>query len=936
MAEPNGSPVTVGQLLAVLSRVRRHALLVWVTTLVLGTLGIAALLLVLALWLDQVLVLPAMVRAVLLLIVVGGPAWFGRWAWRRHPGGSVEDTALLIEHRYPSLDNALINSIQLSREMPEGCDDIVAAITNEAQQAVHSIRPSAAVSKRELSSALGVALVAVLLLIVHTVASAEGLGTGLHRVLAPFADNTLTRIVEVTPGEADVLKGEPVEVAVRVEGRVPTRAELVGVYPDGRAVRLGMAAPSPSNPERLTTQVERIEDNLRYHVAAGDDRSSTYELRVHEPPAVKRITQQIAPPEYIHGEPAQETGGTIRALAGSQVTLRVAATGPFEAATLALNDGREIAMTVRGVDDSAVGEATLEIATPGHYDLALTHPLGFTSEPVRHDILVEPDRSPQVSFAEPAEDARVSIDAQVRVRIEAGDDHALKEIALVQLDPEWRNLPEDERPEPEPITTWTFDDRATHQATREHTVSVAELGLDEETPVVLQAVAHDFNPRGEPGRSALRTLRLQAPRPDDEALGDEETYSHVSLEKLIELQRTNLAASRGFHEAQQAETEPEDDLPSILARQERILTDAMELAETTVGAAANNPFIQRRLRDLADTLMTAAVSQLQRVETTSQPTRVMAEAIATQKDILDQLIVADARQDSELAERRHREITEALAELIAKQEALREDTTTQANSPSALSARQRVLAREAGMVQRLMEREAKRGATGDEKLAEQYVAAAAAFDKRSVRENMIITVERLGGESFDSAASLQQQVLADLRAIEKLLRDMAMEDARDKMEDVAESLREAKDKVDRMVDVQEAVTEVAKDLKKRTDKRDGSTDAFNKDVKDLVEARENLRDAIEQLAKDLHIHPDTPVSNDMLTELSEIFEQVDQKAGSEDAPVSEMAVSRDEGTLEMLKKMQEEMEERMPDAEMWLPDTPENLRWQRENFDRDE
>lgn len=969
LGDANGSPVTVGELMAVLRRVRRHAVLIWWATTLFGVAGLAALGLALALVIDHLLVLPAILRATLLLAVLVGPIWFVRARWRDHPAGSEEELALLIERRYPSLDNALINSVQLSRHSPEGSEDIVAAITQQAHEAVRSIRPSAAVSKRMLAAATGIVAFAGLLLGSHAVASSEGLAMGLHRVLAPFADNTLTRIVEVSPGEADFLVGEEVEVAVQVAGRVPTRAELVGVYPDGQSVRLGMAAPSPGNPERLTVTIDRLDQSMRYRVHAGDDRSGSYELRVHEPPVVQQITQRIRPPEYLRpivSERREESGGTIRALAGSEVELQIEATTPFERGLVRVGEGdeaKELPIEVPGSGPGAMGLVTLPVPEPGEgaaqYEIELTHALGFASEPVAYDIIAEPDRSPQVSFVEPAQERlEVAIDAQLELRIDASDEHALRKLELVQLDPDWQNLSESERQEhdPTPVAGWSFEPGETARASKEHRVAVADLGLDEDAPVVLQAIAHDFNPAGTPGRSAPVTLGLEAEQVADDGDDDESAYSRVSLEELIELQRRNIAVSELYQAAAEQiaaegiELERDDTLADagigeidgletleqLLERQEDILEEAVNLAEATTGAAANNPVIQRRMKNLAKSLMPVAVRQLDRVDRSRDRGRAMGEAVETQREILKQLIIADVRQDSALQEQRHREISRALAELISKQTALHEDTLEEAATAAALGARQRMLTREAANVQRMMQREADRGAGGDADLAEQYETAAAMFDEREVRASMIVVVEHFGDESLGSAASIQEQVLADLKAIEALLREANLREAEEELGRVAEELRETKEKVDKLVDLQEAITEVARDMEARADLRDEDAQETGEFAQDLTEARENIADAIEQLAKDLHIHPDLNVSNDLLTDLAEIYEQVDQVPGSEESPVSENAIARDEGTLEMLKEMQEEMGERMADSESWLPDTPNASQFERENFDRDE
>ena len=926
----------LGQVIGVVAAVRRYAAVVWAAALLLGIVGSAAVVFTLALLLDQYLVLPAIVRAVLLLLVIAAPVACAAWLWRHRPARGDEATALLIERRFPQLDNALINALQLARETDAEARPFVTAISDEAARMVGAIRPRLAVSKRTLALAAAATLVGGLAIAAHAMLNPHGLETGAHRVLAPFADNTLTRITDLTPGSIDVLSGEAVTVEVRVVGRVPSEGELQCTFADGRRLTLPMLPKSDALPDQLTASLERIDQNVRYRVAAGDDRSAEHELTVHDRPTVERIVQTITPPDYLQAAPVEKLGGSIEALPGSTVTLAIHSSLPLGSGELQFGEDRQLPLEVKAGDDATVATATFDVETGGRYTIHLTSMAGFDSEPMRYDIALLQDRAPQVSIVEPSEDRSVEIDAELTVEIKASDDHGLREVRLVRIDSPasgtnsseaaGEDAPDgapDESGAPwAPVATWRIDGGEL-QATRRAAIAVAELGLSEDNPVVLQGVGYDRRPDGEPGLSPRLTLRLAAP-PDAPATSSEASEK-VSLGRLIAMQRTNIDAATAMLNGAAA-----DPLDKQIERQEKIRADAIALGDEK----RTNFVMRQKLGDLAETLMVVAIEQLRAAATTGQTAVKLNAALGAERSILKALIAAEASQDDDLASAPQREIAARLADLLNRQKALRADTAERAGSGSALSARQRVLGRDLAVLQRRIGDEASAGAGGNPELAALYREAVELLEKRRVRSSMLIAAERLGDASYDSALEPQDEVIAALEDAQQLLRKQALAEAKEKLQELSAGLSEAAERVEKMTRLQRNIVEIARQLQKAEEIEGGADrDAM---LQDLVEAREDMAEVIEQLVDDMHLLPATSASNDLLMELSEIYEDVDQVEGSEDDPVSEIAVDRDEGVLAGLKKMQEEMGERLGDLETWLPDTPDTTTWKQESFDRDE
>ncbi|MCE9589709.1 MAG: hypothetical protein K8S99_04205 [Planctomycetes bacterium] len=936
---------TVERLIRVLRAVQTHARRVWLATVLLSTLGAFAAAITIALLMDHYWGLPGAVRLLMLCVVLAAPVIAFRRAFARKPAKTPEEIALLIEERYPELDNGLINSLQLAGSDHPGAESIVAAVTQEAGAALGSIHASKAVPTRDLSLATTIAAGSLAVFTVFALISGHGLRTGLARMLLPLGDTSLTRIEKVLPGNADVLLNSPVQVIATVTRRIPTQAQLVVFHPDGRRDKVAMLAPALATPGRFTAAIDRVEEDLEYQVIAGDAASARFTLNARHRPTIRKITQTVTPPDYLQGTPTQQTGGNIAAVAGSRVDIRFETAEPVREARVIVAEGKPNIVKIEPISQGGVVASAvmtrLTVAKAETYHIQLVSEQGFENEPAVYDIAPIEDRTPQVELgmAQPGgsktavtSEIEVDLDAKLTLALTASDDHAMREMRLERV-----TGGDGAIGTPATLQAWPVENKQTLRLTRNATVNVAELGLTAKSPLTIRAAAWDHRPDSPPGTSPTLTIRLRSTSSEREATPA--AVSRVSLASLITKQRTNIAAG----DALLAQAKPDaktgagprlEDLPAITARQEDIRAEAMQIA-SGLAASATNPVIQKKLENLGQTLMLVAVEQLRSIAPDAAArTAGLPKALDTQRAILAALSVSEVRQEQELAERKQREISEALAELIAREQALRNDTQGAKESGKSLSARQSVLAREAVRVQALVKLQAATGAGGNADLAAQYEKVAAGFESRAIRQTMLVAAEDLSKDAIKEAVPKQDRVIADLTELLKLLRAPALAAAKEQIEETKSELAKAKEKVGKLEKLQQSITEMSKELKKNKDISDGKS--MDGDLKDLVESRKNVQDVIEQMVKDMHVLPDAVASNDLLEEVSEVYEQIKQQKGSEDNPAGELAVDRDEALLQALKAMQKGMGERIGDLEMWLMDKPDSTRTKNESFDKQE
>ncbi|MBR4124957.1 MAG: hypothetical protein IKR13_02030, partial [Victivallales bacterium] len=167
-------------------------------------------------WLSFIGILSAIIAAI---------AWLVRFS-RRHL--SLQAVAALVEKAQPSADNHIINAVQFYEQGNVTADFIERLLEDPGvrleQIEARQLYPSH--SRQWLKRAYPIAL---LLWIIPFLCAPIGMVTSLARIFLPFAGirpHSRTIIMEVTPGNISVKRGQEVEITVRLAGDIPSKATL--------------------------------------------------------------------------------------------------------------------------------------------------------------------------------------------------------------------------------------------------------------------------------------------------------------------------------------------------------------------------------------------------------------------------------------------------------------------------------------------------------------------------------------------------------------------------------------------------------------------------------------------------------------------------------------------------------------------------------------
>jgi uncharacterized protein DUF4175 len=234
--------------------------------------------------------------------------------------------------------------------------------------------------------------------------------------------------VEVLPGNAKVVRGQPLEIAATIRGKAAAVARIspqlvVSAGADRRTV--GMVRDG----DRYRFEFESVDRTFRYRVTAGTASSPEYTVSALVAPRVERIDLHYQYPPFSGLAPREEEdGGDIYAPAGTRVRLRIHTDKPVSGGELALGAGK-IALRPAG-DKLLEGELTL--AQDDSYRVHLTDAESLqAASDSEYFIRLMDDRPPDVRILRPSSDQQITPLEEVAIEARADDDYGISTFELV-------------------------------------------------------------------------------------------------------------------------------------------------------------------------------------------------------------------------------------------------------------------------------------------------------------------------------------------------------------------------------------------------------------------------------------------------------------------------------------------------------------------------
>lgn len=832
---------------------------------------------------------------------------------------SASAVAAWVERRCPELDNRLINTVQFAGATD---DTLVRAYVDQGIPGWETLDLGRLYDRNRLVRTGAAVLAMAMLWTACWLLVSPSWSIATRRLVNPFSDlapATTARLLAVRPGHVTVNQGDALTIACDARGRAGQKVGLDWRPDHDRPSSVTLGTISGTGTESFSYAFPRVTDGFTYRVRAGDaPASDRYRVTVRPPLAFAAVKARVTPPAY--------TG-----LAAREVDLLAArAAIPQQSRLeLTLSGNRPFVAGSAGIDGQAPSEL---LARPGSATAVMTVASGrvvrvsaadaeggTVNAELPFDLV--PDRPPVIRIVAPVGRVALPAGGTPRIQFEVTDDYGLSRLALQRVLRSGR----------EEATNAILQEWPLH-ASRACSLGWTGVWTDVRSDAAFQIVADDTLQPDPPNRSVSPLVTFDLALSDSllEATREAGAEAAGSLAKLVELQKANLALTLRLHEA--AAGGKDEDWQSARDAQSRIRRLAGELLadpRAPLGGMGN------ALRNAHEGPMLEVIDTLERIVRYKAGERasLSPRAVELENRILELLV----RLQAGLNKVRDQQTASgllAMIEALVKGQRDTLDTVRAAVSrnlavPSAVARRQDALASDLAEFVEGCRAEAARQEKTDTEFAKAATAAADLSESRKIKADMLTAAEALEANRTAGAVGPQTRALAGLTAVQELLNRWRVQDAGRKTGELRETLKAAGETLDKLAAVQAQVVDSLRALETQKDR---SRNEQMELVEENAELKAQMEEALAKLANDLQVLPNLPVGNELVEDISQIYEEVKQVAGSDQDPASELGLQKEDWILEALALQTN----RMDDMEMWLVSKPDNIKRNTETFDLQE
>lgn len=345
--------------------------------------------------------------------------------------------ALRIQKRYPALRDDLINSIQLF-PIASSTDEVyvskalIGELIRKTSQKVRIVNPFEVEDIKRLKKFFFISLLVSLIFSFLLFFPPRILPFALPRLLRPLDYEQVNRLLQVTPGNIEVLHGESQKIGVEIFQRGGT-PYLIYKISGGNWQRAKMLREAYSEGEtrKFSYKFSKITQPIDYFIKWKDLRTQTYSISVVILPEVGDISVKYIYPSYT-GLPELKVGktsGDLEALLGTQVQMTLKANKPIRKGFLLTDDGKRLPFKI---ERDLYLKGGLVLTGERVYWVEVEDTQGYTNpSPIKHYIKILLDNLPQIKIIAPGCDLTVSEKSKVELAYEASDDFGLSQIDLV-------------------------------------------------------------------------------------------------------------------------------------------------------------------------------------------------------------------------------------------------------------------------------------------------------------------------------------------------------------------------------------------------------------------------------------------------------------------------------------------------------------------------
>ncbi|MFQ5649472.1 MAG: DUF4175 family protein [bacterium] len=465
--------------------------------------------------------------------------------------------ALEVGNQFSQIRDRLADALQVFHKHEENREGYSLELADKSLAAVHEetreLDFESVVSLQPVKKMFRWLLTTVAVSVLIFVLFSSSLTSASYRLTHPARKfvHEIGLIFEVTPGDAEVVKGETVDISAAVRGADLAEVELF--VKNEAASEFDRYVLSASGDRRFSYRLENVINNKAYYLAANGFHSDEFSISVIERPFVRSLQAKLSYPSYsrLGSQLLDENVGDISALKGTKVVLSLQTNKTVGVATIVFDDQSHAPLEISGQGLS--GKFTL--TRSGSYHIELTDRQGLSNEaPIEYRVSLVDDLFPIVEVPFPGQDVDLNKDMLLPLSIEAQDDFGISKLRIgyqiLRQGVHESGLDYLELP----LARSTPDKLLTN-----HNWDLSELNIYPEDIILYFAEAFDNDTVSGPKSSRSLTYRVRFPSIYE--LYEEVTEEHEeTFEELEELYEESKALKETVDEVvQQMKRDPELD-----------------------------------------------------------------------------------------------------------------------------------------------------------------------------------------------------------------------------------------------------------------------------------------------------------------------------------------------------------------------------------------
>ncbi len=340
---------------------------------------------------------------------------------------SDESIIRLIQGKITSLGDTLLSAWQLSKKTPEGISrELTQALIDSVNDKLKGRNIRDVFNFKQYIRVLFPPVAVLLVTASAAIYQPEFFARSSVRLLGAFSSQSWSKWFELKPGNASVAWGS--DVTLTLTGRIPP-GKTPDLYIRGKDSPWKEYSFDEAAAGSFVYTIFQVTSELEYFAASQGVESPVFRIKPVTAAQFSNFKIRLAYPRYTGlGEITVADEPDISALPGTKVNIEFNSSVALSAAAINNSWGEPIPVKISGKKLSAyftaeeAGEYFIESAdekTPGDPD------------PVKYSVNIIQDKKPSVDLISPDSDLLSSVDSEIPVVFQAGDDFGVTRVELV-------------------------------------------------------------------------------------------------------------------------------------------------------------------------------------------------------------------------------------------------------------------------------------------------------------------------------------------------------------------------------------------------------------------------------------------------------------------------------------------------------------------------